>query len=45
MIHGRGGGWASAPGDELARGYAGYIRVGLLRLFRNGRASRIASGA
>jgi len=25
------------PGDPRARGYAGYIKVGLLRLFRNGR--------
>jgi len=29
--------WVPAkPGDPMARGYAGYIRVGLLRLFRNG---------
>ncbi len=26
-----------APDDARARGYAGYVRVGLLRLFRNGR--------
>lgn len=30
--------WIPAgPGNPYARGYAGYIRVGLLRLFRNGR--------
>ncbi len=30
--------WTPAdPGNPCARGYAGYIRVGLLRLFRNGR--------
>lgn len=30
--------WVPAkPDDPMARGYAGYIRVGLLRLFRNGR--------
>lgn len=30
--------WTPAnPANRFARGYAGYIRVGLLRLFRNGR--------
>jgi len=30
--------WVPAPpGDAAVRGYAGYIKVGLLRLFRNGR--------